>query len=94
MHIPTDNDNTFQSARSCITFHKTTQMFQNVIASNNRELINNRILYQTHHHQHGCICGSPGYKSDIIPLRISTALLRSKCCNAELPLRAGLIHAT
>ena len=39
------------------------------------------------------ICGSPGLKSNIIPLRILTALPRSKCCSAVLPLRAGLIRA-
>ena len=37
---------------------------------------------------------SPRQKSNIILLRISTALPRSKRCSAELPLRAGLIRAT
>ena len=38
-------------------------------------------------------CGSPGLKLTIIPLCISTALLRSKHCNAELPLGVRLICA-
>ena len=39
------------------------------------------------------ICGSPGQKSNIIPLRIANAFLRSKRCNTVFPLRAGLIRA-
>ena len=34
---------------------------------------------------------SPGLKSNVILSRISIALLRSKCCSAELPLRVELI---
>ena len=37
------------------------------------------------------VCGSPMYKSKIIPSHISIALRRSKHHTAELPLRAGLI---
>ena len=37
--------------------------------------------------------GTPGQKSNIIPLRISIALLRLKCCSVKLLLRVGLIHA-
>ena len=37
------------------------------------------------------ICGSPGQKSNIILLRISTTLPRSKRCSTVLPLRVGLI---
>ena len=37
--------------------------------------------------------GSPGLKSNVISSRISIALLRSKCCSAELPLRVELICA-
>ena len=36
------------------------------------------------------MCGSLGWKSNIIPLRNSTTLLR---CSAVLPLRVGLICA-
>ena len=35
--------------------------------------------------------GSPGLKSNVIPSHISIALLRSKSCSAELPLRVELI---
>ena len=39
-------------------------------------------------------CGSPVWKLKVIPLlHISIALLCLKCHIAELPLRAGLIHA-
>ena len=39
----------------------------------------------------GTICGSPGEKSNIIPLRILLSLLRLKRSSVELLLRAGLI---
>ena len=38
-------------------------------------------------------CGSPGYKLNIILLRILTTLPHSKRCSAELQLRAGFICA-
>ena len=38
-------------------------------------------------------CGSPGYKSNFIPLRGLNVLLRLKHYSTELPLRAGLICA-
>ena len=38
------------------------------------------------------ICGSPGWKSNIIPLYILIALPHLKCYRAKLPLRVGLIH--
>ena len=38
------------------------------------------------------ICDRPGWKSNIIPLRILTVLLRSKRCSAVVPLRTGLIR--
>lgn len=37
-------------------------------------------------------CDSPGQKSNVIPLHISTTLPRLKHCSAEISLRAGLIH--
>ena len=40
------------------------------------------------------LCGSPRYKSNIIPLRSLTALSCLKHCSTELLLRVGLIHAT
>ena len=40
-----------------------------------------------------CTCGSPEWKSNIIPLHNSTTLLYLKHCNARLLLRAGLICA-
>ena len=42
---------------------------------------------------HISIGGSPRKKSNIIPLRILIALLRSKRSSAELSLRSGLICA-
>ena len=50
-------------------------------------------ISHSHNKNISVICGSPGQKSNIIPLRISTALPRSKRCNAGLLLRVGLIHA-
>ena len=43
---------------------------------------------------HDYICGSPIWKSKVIPSRILIALLPLKHCIAELPLRAGLICAS
>ena len=40
-----------------------------------------------------CTCGSPEWKSNIIPLHNSTSLPYLKHCNANLSLRAGLIGA-
>ena len=38
------------------------------------------------------VCGSPRWKVNINPLRISIVSLRSKCCIYELLLRVGLIY--
>ena len=38
------------------------------------------------------MCGNPGWKSNFILLCSLSVLLRLKPCNAELPLRAGLIR--
>ena len=41
-----------------------------------------------------CICGSPIWKSKVIPSRISITSLPLKCRITELLLRAGLICAS
>ena len=38
-----------------------------------------------------CICGNPGWKSNIIMWRISSAPLSLTCYSVELPVRVGLI---
>ena len=43
---------------------------------------------------HDYICGSPIWKSKVIPSHISIALLPLKHCITELPLRTGLICAS
>ena len=41
-----------------------------------------------------CVCGSPGWKSNIISLCILSASPSLMCCSAKLLLGAGLIRAT